>query len=98
MTIDEGLRMIEQKTFWTTSFVDLFEYAKVHFNISWNDANDLFFNNFLEYKGHHFVMCEEWPDIYNDDLDDRQKAVFITRQFFQAYDVPEFEEVLMDCG
>jgi len=88
-----------KKELYITDFCDLFHHAEKHFGISWNEANALFFRSeYIPYKGHHLINVEEWLDTYEECLDDWDKANFITRHFFQANNVPEFEEVLMDCG
>jgi hypothetical protein len=90
--------MIEKVTVYKTDFCDLFKHAEKHFGISWNEANDLFFNNVIPYQGHHFVWAEEWPDSYEVAEDDRDRGTWILRHFLLKNGVPEFEEVLMDCG
>jgi hypothetical protein len=37
------------------SFSEIFYFAKEEFNVSWNDANDLFFGNILRYKGYNDI-------------------------------------------
>ena len=91
--------MIEQVKIYKTNFCDLFHYAEEHFGIGWNAANDLFFSSdFITYKGYHFILAEDWPDEYTEGLSDWEKACYITRHFFKDNGIPDFTEVLMDCG
>lgn len=91
--------MIKLVELYKTDFCDLFRHAEVHFGISWNPANDLFFSSeFLTYKGFHFVCVEESPDEYMECENYWEQAAFITQHFFRANGIPDGTEVLMDCG
>lgn len=40
-------------------FSEIFKFAAEHYNISWNDSNDLFFHGILTYKKYNDFILEE---------------------------------------
>jgi hypothetical protein len=53
----------------TTDFECIFNYAKSDFEISWNDANDLFFNTILNYTRYNkFHLYSMFIYLDNKDL------------------------------
>jgi hypothetical protein len=63
------------------SFSEIFYFAKEEFNVSWNDANDLFFGNILRYKGYN--------DIWLEELDEEDLAQKILIAFMKKNKVEE---------
>lgn len=69
-------------------FDEVFNYATREFNISWNKANDLFFNNAFEYGQIDFYEIEEkYLDLTKDEilqLSKIEKANAITSQYLST--------------
>ncbi len=73
------------------NFSDLFEYAEKKFDVDWNRANDMFFNNSLDYKSYNefFGGTTEFyeKDLKNpskfEDLSESDKGYFIINQYMK---------------
>ena len=71
-------------------FCELFHYAEEHFGISWNPANDVFFNNSLDYGRINRLRVGEGLGGYVGD--DR------VYEYDKAQDIPiEIINDLSDC-
>jgi len=92
------------KTEKTANFSDVFNFAGKRFNISWNEANDLFFNDVLRYKGFNRIFdCQSYTSLYehpkdlkdftDDEIkaikDPRDKAYFILGKFLIEHNEQE---------
>ena len=65
--------MIEQQN--TVGFDAIFRYAEKHpLNIGWNEANDIFFNTFLTYKGYNHIYAEDLE--YNLEEEDKDSDIY----------------------
>lgn len=91
----------------TIPFDDIFYYAKEHYGISWNDANDLFFRNeIMEYGRLKRLNVCELPFYVTTDgkidlskenvekMDDCDKARCILIKFFEDHNITG--DVLID--
>lgn len=82
---------MKEVSFTKISFSEIFYYAEEKFNISWNESNDLFFNQSLTYKSYNEFEkgCEEYYDtsIPFEQLSDRDKGYFIINQFMKENNI-----------
>jgi hypothetical protein len=60
-------------------FSDIFHYAEKHYGISWNECNDVFFNNSLEYQRHTTVYPNDWKGYVDLEMTLKNKASDYTK-------------------
>lgn len=87
------------KTEKTVTFSEIFEFAGKEFQVDWNQANDLFFNNVLEYKSFNRfylgdlegeVECIQEEEIKNDKyLNKKVKPYQILIAFMKEHNLKE---------
>lgn len=83
----------------TVNFSEIFEFAEKEFQVDWNQANDLFFNNVLEYKSFNRfylgdlegeVECIQEEEIKNDKyLNKKVKPYQILIAFMKEHNLKE---------
>ncbi len=83
----------------TVNFSEIFEFAEKEFQIGWNQANDLFFNDVLIYKGFNRfylgdlqgeVECIQEEEIKNDKyLNKKVKPYQILIAFMKEHNLKE---------
>jgi len=67
-------------------FSEIFYFADEKFGISWNHANDVFFNNSLDYKSHNEFNLNEPLERLEDgekiaNMTESEKAEWIKNEF-----------------
>ena len=67
-------------------FSEIFDYAKEKYQVGWNRANDMFFNNSLEYKSFNEYSLGEPLEMIDESktfdlLEEHEKGYFIINQF-----------------
>ncbi len=67
------------KTMKIFDFADIFHYAEKKYNIGWNECNDVFFGNSLEYLRHSTVYPSDWADYIGIDITLKNKASDYTK-------------------
>ena len=80
------------------NFSDIFDYAEKEFSIGWNAANDMFFNNSLNYKSFNEYDINEITEYFLQDVGFSELSVeaqgyFIIHQFMQDNNI---REILID--
>ncbi len=74
-------------------FSEIFHYAEEKFNVDWNRANDMFFNNSLNYKSFNefFDGTSEYYDGEKKfiELDESDKGYYIINQYMKDNDIDE---------
>lgn len=76
---------------------EIFHYAKKKHGVGWNDANDMFFGNSLEYKSYDdFYIGKfaeytgiEFKDANYDELDECDKGRYILEEFMIENNITE---------
>ena len=69
--------MITRKIF---DFSDIFFFATKVYGISWNECNDVFFNNSLEYLRHTTVYPADWSGYVSFMKTSKEKASDYTKE------------------
>jgi hypothetical protein len=101
------------KTLKVFDFADIFKFAEDHYGISWNESNDVFFGNSLDYGKHTTVYPLDWTSYMNLSELAKNKASDYTKDevkkmnnhdqsyvILSAYFESLFiddDEVLVDC-
>jgi len=68
------------KTLKIFEFSDIFNFATNEYDIGWNECNDVFFNNSLEYQRHSTVYPADWKAYISFDyLEAKDKASDYTK-------------------
>lgn len=62
------------------NFSPIFKYAEKHYEIGWNQANDIFFGNVLEYGKYTDVYPFDWASYIDQEDNHRSKALDYTAE------------------
>ena len=73
-------------------FSEIFEFADKKFGIDWNRANDMFFNNSLDYKFYNEYSLGEPLDYIDknkpyEELEESDKGYFIINEFMKEKNI-----------
>ena len=66
-------------------FSDVFHYAKKHFNVEWNAANDLFFHTILDYQRHNNFEAGELEALNNDPEESSDPSMKHAREIMLSF-------------
>jgi len=72
------------KTLKIFEFDEIFYYAEKHYGIGWNECNDVFFGNSLEYGRHSTVYPGDWSAYIDFELEVKDKASDYTKDEVNA--------------
>ncbi len=68
------------KTLTVVDFSDIFNFATKHYGIGWNECNDVFFGNSLEYGKHTTAYPSDWPEYIDLKIELKDKASDYTKE------------------
>ena len=87
--------MRELKVF---EFSPIFSYAEKYYGIGWNECNDVFFGNSLEYGRHTTVYPGDWAAYTGfSDVMVKPLASNYTRKEVEAMSVPDRSYVILSA-
>jgi len=86
--------MKELKVF---DFAAIFKFAEENYGIGWNESNDVFFGNSLEYGRHTTVYPFDWSSYMNFDELAKNKASDYTKEEVENMDDHDKSYVILSA-
>ena len=79
------------------NFALIFKFAEDNYGIGWNDANDVFFGNSLDYGKHSEVYPGDWSAYIDLEAEPKSKALDYTKEEVLAMDKADQSYIIVSA-